>query len=65
MKLCMSHNDHKSMPDAKFESESELSFIFGDMTSQNFTGEQVNEFEYLHQGNGFQLKMISFYVQKF
>ena len=30
----MSHYTHKSIPDAKFESDSSSSF--GDMTSQNF-----------------------------
>ena len=30
----MSHYDHKSIPDAKFECDSSSSF--GDMTSQNF-----------------------------
>ena len=30
----MSHYGHKSIPDAKFESDSSSSF--GDMTSQNF-----------------------------
>ena len=30
----MSHYDHKSIPDAKFEADSSSSF--GDMTSQNF-----------------------------
>ena len=35
MKLCMNHDSHKSMPDAKFESGSFPSF--GDMTSQNFS----------------------------
>ena len=30
----MSHYDYKSIPDAKFESDSSSSF--GDMTSQNF-----------------------------
>ena len=30
----MSHYNHKSIPDAKFESDSSSSF--GDMTSQNF-----------------------------
>ena len=34
MKLGMSHYDHKSIPDAKFEFSSSSSF--GDMTSQNF-----------------------------
>ena len=31
----MSHYDHKSIPDAKFESDSSSSF--GDMMSQNFS----------------------------
>ena len=31
----MSHYGHKSIPDAKFESDSSSSF--GDMTSQNFS----------------------------
>ena len=34
MKFGMSHYGHKSIPDAKFESDSSSSF--GDMTSQNF-----------------------------
>ena len=34
MKLCMSHDVHKGIPDAKFEADSSSSF--GDMTSQNF-----------------------------
>ena len=34
MKSGMSHYGHKSIPDAKFESDSSSSF--GDMTSQNF-----------------------------
>ena len=34
MKFGMSHYGHKSIPDAKFESDSFSSF--GDMTSQNF-----------------------------
>ena len=34
MKFGMSHYGHKSILDAKFESDS--SFRFGDMTSQNF-----------------------------
>ena len=41
MKLGMSHNDHKSIPDAKFESGSFSSF--GDMTSQNFPRKEGNE----------------------
>ena len=35
MKFGMSHYGHKSIPDAKFESDSSSSF--GDMTSQNFS----------------------------
>ena len=34
VKLCMRHFNHKSIPDAKFESGSSSSF--GDMMSQNF-----------------------------
>ena len=34
MKLCMSHYNYKSIPDAKFEAGSSSSF--GDMMSQNF-----------------------------
>ena len=34
MKFGKSHYGHKSIPDAKFESDSSSSF--GDMTSQNF-----------------------------
>ena len=34
MKFGMIHYDHKSIPDAKFESDSSSSF--GDMMSQNF-----------------------------
>ena len=34
MKLCVSDYLHKNIPDAKFETDS--SFNFGDMTSQNF-----------------------------
>ena len=62
MKLGMSHYDHKSIPDAKFESASSSSF--GDMTSQNFPGRgRVIKFGYLPPENGFNLKKMSFYVQ--
>ena len=59
----MSHNGHKSIPDAKFESGSPSSF--GDMTSQNFSwkkgmGHQIG---YLPPENRFNFLKISFYVQ--
>ena len=50
----MSHYDQKSIPDAKFESDSSSSF--GDMTSQMKIG-------YLPPENGFNFKKMSFYVQ--
>ena len=34
MKLCVSHDSHNRIPDAKFEADTSSSF--GDMTSQNF-----------------------------
>ena len=37
----MSHYSHKSIPDAKFESDSSSSF--GDMTSQKFPFEEGNK----------------------
>ena len=59
----MSHYGHKSIPDAKFESDSSSSF--GDMTSQISLGrrEQVMKFSYLPPENGFNFKKMSFYVQ--
>ena len=39
----MSHYGHKSIPDAKFESDSSSSF--GDMTSQNLTRKKGTSLE--------------------
>ena len=39
----MSHYGYKSIPDAKFESDSSSSF--GDMTSQNFLGKKGTSHE--------------------
>ena len=57
MKLCMSHYNHKSIPDAKFEAGSSSSF--GDMMSQNFPRkkERVIKFGYLLPENGFNFKL--------
>ena len=44
----MSHYNHKSIPDAKFEAGS--SPCFRDMTSQNFPREQVIKLGYLAPG---------------
>ena len=60
MKLCMSHYNHKSIPDATFESGSSSSF--GDMMSQNFlrkkgTSHQIRLFIL---ENGFNLKKRDF-----
>ena len=41
MQLCMSHYNHKSMPDAKIEFGSFSNF--GDMTSEKFLSEEGNE----------------------
>ena len=59
----MCHYIHKSIPDAKFEVDS--FFSFGDMTSQNFPRrrEQVIKFDNLPPENGFNFKILSFYVQ--
>ena len=51
----MSHYGHKSIPDAKCESDSSSSF--GDMTSQ------VMKFGYLPPENEFNFRKMSFYVQ--
>ena len=63
MQLQMRHYNHKSIPDARFESGS--SSNFEDMTSQNFPQkkEQVIEFGYLSPENRLNFKKISFYVQ--
>ena len=63
MKFGMSHYGHKSISDAKFESDSSSSF--GDMTSQNFPRKKgtVMKFGYLPPENGFNFKKMSFYVQ--
>ena len=63
MKLCKSHNNYKSILDAKFESSS--SFSFGNKTSQSFLGrrEQVTRFGYLLPENGFNFQKMSFYAQ--
>ena len=60
----MSHYGHKSIPDAKFESDSSSSF--GDMTSQNFpqkkgTSQEIRLFT--PRKTGLTLKKMSFYVQ--
>ena len=64
MKLSVSHYNHKSIPDTKFESGS--SFSFGDMTSRNFpqkkgTTHQIQLFTPVKRGLTF--KQMSFYVQ--
>ena len=63
MKFGMSHYGNKSIPNAKFESDSFSSF--GDMTSQNSLRrrEQVMKFGYLTPENEFNFKKMSFYVQ--
>ena len=63
MKFGMSHYGHKSIPDAKFESDSSSSF--GDMTSQISLRrrERVMKFGYLPPENGFNFKKMSFHVQ--
>ena len=61
MKFGMSHYDHKSIPDAKFESDSSSSF--GDMTSQKISlgrRERVMKFGYLPPENGFSFKKNEF-----
>ena len=60
MKHGMSHYNHKSIPDAKFEAPS-----FGDMTSRNSIGrrERVIKFGYLSPENRFTFKKMNFYVQ--
>ena len=59
----MSHYGHKSIPDAKFESDS--SFSFGDMTSQNFPRKKgmSHEIRLFTPGKRVQLSKMSFYVQ--
>ena len=59
----MSHYGHKSIPDAKFESDSSSSF--GDMTSQNFPRKKgtSHEIRLFTPENGFNFKKMSFYVQ--
>ena len=64
MKLCMSHYNHKSIPDAEFESGSSSSF--GDMTSQNFhrkkgTNHQIRLFI---PENGFNFKKNEFFMSR-
>ena len=60
MKLFMSHDNHISIPDAKFESASFSRF--GDMTSQNFPHKKgtSHQIPYLPLENKFNLKKISF-----
>ena len=59
----MSHYSHKSISDAKFESDSSSSF--GDMTSQNFPRKKgtSHEIRLFTPENGFNFKKMSFYVQ--
>ena len=57
MKLCMSHYNHKSLPDAKVEADSSSSF--GDMMVTKFPSEEGNESSNLAiypQKTGFTLK---------
>ena len=60
IKFCVSYYSHKSMPDAKFESDSFSTF--GDMMSQISPSgrEQVIKLGYLPPENGFNLKKMSF-----
>ena len=64
MKLGVSHYNHKSILDAKFESGG--SFSFGDRTSRNFpqrkgTTHQIHLFT--PEKRGLTFKQMSFYVQ--
>ena len=63
MKLCMSHYIHKSIADAKFESDS--CSIFADVTSQNFPRKKgtSHQIGYLPPEKGFNFKKKEFYVQ--
>ena len=59
MKLGMSHYGHKSIPDAKFESDSSSSF--GNMTSQNSEeGNESSNSAIYPPENGFNLKKNEF-----
>ena len=60
MKFGMSHYGHKSISDAKFESDSSSSF--GDMTSQNFPRKKgmSHEIRLFTPENGFNLKKNEF-----
>ena len=64
MKLCVSYYNHRSMPDAKFESGSFFYFWRYDVTKISYwRREQVIEFGYLAPENGFNFKKKSYYVQ--
>ena len=63
MKLGMGHYGHKSIPDAKFESDSSSSF--GDMTSQNLPGKKETSHEirlFTPRKAGLTFKKWVFYV---
>ena len=63
MKLCVSHYNHKSIPDAKFEAGNSSSFR--DMTSQNFPRKKGISRKirlFTTRKTGLTLKKMSFYV---